>query len=141
MFTIRLATQNDIDEICALDQIARQDAHRVEFIQRAISAQTCYVGERGQIVGYAVLDYSFFEMGFVSMLYIHPDWRRHGAGVALMRHCETVCRTEKLFTSTNLSNAPMQALLARSGYQLSGVIHDLDENDPELVYVKRLGRD
>ncbi len=40
--------------------------------------------------------------------------------------------------STNLSNLPMQSLLAKLGYTLSGVIHHLDEDDPELVYVKCL---
>jgi GNAT superfamily N-acetyltransferase len=89
-------------------------------------------------VGYAVLEYSFFAMGFVSMLYVHPDWRRRDVGAALMRHLESACRTSKLFTSTNLSNLPMQSLLANLGYRLSGVIHALDEGDPELVYVKYL---
>jgi hypothetical protein len=32
----------------------------------------------------------------------------------------------------------MQSLLAKLGYQLSGVIHELDPGDPELVYVKYL---
>jgi hypothetical protein len=45
------------------------------------------------------------------------------------------------FTSTNLSNIPMQSLLAKMGYLLSGVIHHLDEDDPELVYVKYLNND
>ena len=51
---------------------------------------------------------------------------------------ESLCRTPKLFTSTNLSNLPMQSLLAKLEYQLSGVIHNLDEGDPEIVYFKRL---
>lgn len=74
------------------------------------------------------------------MLYVHPEHRRCGVGTALMRYLESVCQTAKLFTSTNLSNLPMQSLLARLGYELSGVIHNLDEGDPELVYVKRLKR-
>jgi hypothetical protein len=32
----------------------------------------------------------------------------------------------------------MQALLAKLGYRLSSVIHDLDPGDPELVYVKNV---
>jgi hypothetical protein len=56
----------------------------------------------------------------------------------MMGYLESICRTAKLFTSTNLSNLPMQPLLAKLGYKLSGVIHNLDEDDPELVYVKFL---
>lgn len=85
-----------------------------------------------------MLDYSFYQNGFVSMLYIDPAHRRQGAAALLMRHLESLCRTPKLFTSINLSNLPMQSLLAKAGYILGGVIHHLDENDPELVYVKYL---
>lgn len=70
------------------------------------------------------------------MLYIHPEYRHQGAGEMLMQHIEPLCQTTKLFASTNLSNQPMQSLFAKLGYKLSGVIHDLDEGDPELVYVK-----
>jgi ribosomal protein S18 acetylase RimI-like enzyme len=97
------------------------------------------VATAGEItIGYVVLDYSFYENGFISMLCVHPDYRRQGVGERLMQQVEGVCRTEKLFTSTNLSNTAMQRLLARLGYVLSGVIHNLDEDDPELVYFKLL---
>jgi ribosomal protein S18 acetylase RimI-like enzyme len=136
--SIRRATENDVDEICSFDHLAQQSDHRRVFIRRAVGAKNCYIVSDRQIVGYAVLDYTFYEMGFVSMLYVHPDWRRQGVGIALMKHLEAICQTDRLFTSTNLSNVRMQSLLAKLGYKLSGVIHDLDEGDPELVYVKHL---
>ena len=137
MYSIRPATSKDVDVICMFDHVAQQESHRRAFIRRSIEAGFCSVAVTNeQIAGYAVLDYSFYEQGFVSMLYIHPQYRRQGAGVMLMTHLEALCQTAKLFTSTNLSNLPMQSLLARLGYILSGVIHHLDENDPESVYVK-----
>jgi len=48
------------------------------------------------------------------------------------------CRTPKLFTSTNQSNVPMQGLLATLEFARSGLIENLDDGDPELVYFKRL---
>ncbi len=48
------------------------------------------------------------------------------------------CDTPKLFTSTNQSNQPMQQLLDALGYLPSGVIHNLDPGDPELVYMLNL---
>ena len=33
----------------------------------------------------------------------------------------------------------MQSLLSKLGFALSGVIENLDEGDPELVYFKRVG--
>jgi ribosomal protein S18 acetylase RimI-like enzyme len=119
--------------------VAQREKRRRAFVTRSIVARACSViVDDEQVVGYAVLDYSFFEQGFISMLYVHPDYRRRGAALRLMQHLETVCQTKKLFTSTNLSNLPMQSLLAKLGYILSGVIHHLDEGDPELVYVKYL---
>jgi GNAT superfamily N-acetyltransferase len=85
-----------------------------------------------------VLNYNFFHNGNIDMLYVHSDHRRRGAGAALLRHLESQCKTPKLFTSTNLSNLPMQSLLAKLEYVVSGVIHNLDEGDPEIVYFKRL---
>ena len=108
----RLALDSDIDQICSVDTIAQHSAHRQAFIRRSVAAATCYVAQAESIAGYAVLEYSFYEYGFVSMLVVHVDWRRRGVGTALMEYLESVCRTDKLFTSTNLSNLPMQSLLA-----------------------------
>ena len=89
-------------------------------------------------VGYAVFDYTFYSNGMISMLYVHPDYRRQGVGTELIKHAESICRTEKLFTSTNQSNLPMQGLMNKMGYVPSGYIDNLDEGDPEIVYFKRL---
>ncbi len=137
MFSIRQAVDSDIDSICALDHVAQQDEDRRAFVARSVRAGTCIVSSADRrVIAYGVLEYSFYEQGFISMLYVHPQHRRQGRGAMLMQHLESICRTAKLFTSVNLSNLPMQSLLAKLGYTLSGVIHHLDENDPELVYVK-----
>lgn len=140
MITIRPAVENDIEALCSLDLIARQDEGRREFIRREVASGDCFVAVTdGTVIGYGVLNYTFYYNGCVDMLYVHSEHRRRGAGEALLRHMETLCRTPKLFTSTNLSNLRMQSLLAKLGYELSGVIHNLDEGDPEIVYLKRLG--
>jgi GNAT superfamily N-acetyltransferase len=139
MISVRPAADSDVEALCSLDLIARLEAERREFIKGSVAAGTCYVAVAGgEVIGYGVLDYTFYRQGCVGMLYVHSGHRRRGAGAALLRHMEGVCRTPKLFTSTNLSNLPMQALLNRLGYTLSGVIHNLDEGDPEIVYFKRL---
>ncbi len=139
MFSIRLATNADIEGIFQFDYIAQQDKKRRTFIERSVGGGYSFIIETQKyVIGYAVLEYSFYDQGFISMLYIHPEYRRQGAGEKLMQHVESDCKTQKIFTSTNLSNLPMQSLLAKLGYILSGVIHHLDEGDPELVYVKYL---
>ena len=139
MISIRPAVENDIDALCSLDLIARREGERREFIRREVVAGNCFVAVAdGTVIGYGVLNYNFYHNGCVDMLYVHSEHRRRGAGEALLRHMESLCRTPKLFTSTNLSNLRMQSLLAKLGYELSGVIHNLDEGDPEIVYFKRL---
>ncbi len=138
MYSVRLAVESDIDSICSFDAIAQHDSRRRNFVSRSVAAGNCFVAVDERVIGYAVLEYTFYDNGFVSMLYVHPEHRQLGVGKKLMKHLESVCQTSKLFTSTNLSNIPMQSLLVRLGYKLSGVIHNLDKDDPELVYVKFL---
>ena len=139
MISIRPAVGSDIEALCSLDSIARRENERREFIRREVAAGNCFVAVADEeVIGYGVLNYTFHHRGCIDMLYVHSDHRRRGAGAALLRHMESLCRTPKLFTSTNLSNLRMQSLLAKSGYELSGVIHNLDEGDPEIVYFKRL---
>jgi GNAT superfamily N-acetyltransferase len=140
MTSIRQAVADDVDALCSLDLIARENVERREFIRREVASGNCFVAVVNEtVVGYGVLNYTFYYNGCIDLLYIHSDFQRRGAGIALLRHMESLCRTPKLFTSTNLSNLPMQSLLAKAGYELSGVIHNLDEGDPEIVYFKRLG--
>jgi ribosomal protein S18 acetylase RimI-like enzyme len=139
MISIRPAVENDIGALCSLDLTARRESERREYIRREVASGNCFVAVTGEtVIGYGVLNYTFYRNGSIDMLYIHSEYRRRGAGEALLRHMESLCRTPKLFTSTNLSNLRMQSLLAKAGYELSGVIHNLDEGDPELVYLKRL---
>lgn len=137
MISTRLAAETDVEHICSLDHVAQQDNQCQGVIARSVAAACCYVAVvDNQIAGYGVLEYSFFGQGFISLIYVRPDYRRRGVGMVLMQDLQSLCSTPKLFTSTNLSNLPMQSLLTRLGYVLSGVVHNLDEGDPELVYFK-----
>lgn len=139
VISIRPAVVTDIEALCSLDLVARREQGRREFIRREVVSGNCFVAVTNEtIIGYGVLNYTFYDNGCIDMLYVNAEHRRCGVGEALLRHMESLCRTPKLFTSTNLSNLRMQSLLAKSAYELSGVIHNLDEGDPELVYLKRL---
>jgi ribosomal protein S18 acetylase RimI-like enzyme len=139
MILIRPANESDMEALCSLDLIARCENDRREFIGRAVVSGTCFVAlAEKEVIGYGVLNYTFYGNGHIEMLYVESGHRRRGAGESLVQHMESLCQTPKLFTSTNLSNLPMQALLVKSGYVVSGVIDNLDEGDPEIVYFKRL---
>ena len=136
---IRDATEHDINEIIAIDRIAATEETRRQHIQEWVRrgcAIIVLIDER--VVGYAILEYTFFSYGFISMLIVQEAYRRRGIASALVKRLEETCNTAKLFTSTNESNAPMQAFMASMSYEPSGIVHNLDEGDPELFYFKRV---
>ncbi|MEM9486916.1 MAG: GNAT family N-acetyltransferase [Cyanobacteria bacterium P01_F01_bin.116] len=136
---LRTATITDATAIVAFDHVAASDPARIRFICDQIKSSACYVAVIGtNVVAYAVLNYKFYDNGWIEMLYVHPRFRHQGIGFALIRHLINECRTPKLFTSTNQSNFPMQRLLATLKFDRSGFIDNLDEGDPELVYFKQL---
>jgi len=138
--SVRLAHLDDLPMLLAVDHLAtKPGTGRQAFISRAVAENSCWIVSLDDtVVGYGVLGYTFYTYGFISMVYVEAGFRRRGAATALLQGLERACQTPKLFTSTNMSNLPMQALLARQGYALSGVIHNLDEADLELVYFKRV---
>jgi ribosomal protein S18 acetylase RimI-like enzyme len=137
---VRPARGNDLKGIFRCDPFAGQDAHRRDFIENAFNVGGCHVAVSSEIVGFAILEYSFFENGFISLLVVHPNFHRREIGTRLVQYLEKICKTGKIFTSTNQSNLPMQALLAKMEYLFSGEIFGLDADDPELIFRKELGQ-
>jgi len=149
--TFRTATSVDLNSIVALDRSVRtaagQPEHTADWLEPSaevalaawIAAGECHVAEQGgEVIAYGVLHNHFFHDPIIDMLIVGAPWRRQGVGRAMIRHLATICRPPKLWTSTNLSNQPMQALLAAEGFVMSGFIEGLDEGDPELIYRKLL---
>jgi ribosomal protein S18 acetylase RimI-like enzyme len=135
---IRPATVADRSDVLAIDHLAQT---RLAFIDRVLSSGTCFVAEvDGRVVAYASLEYTFYEQGFISMVYVADPDRRRGIGRALTEAVVRRCKTRKVFTSTNQSNRAMQRLLSGIGFVPSGTISNLDEGDPELVYFLDLKR-
>lgn len=136
--SIRIALPSDIDAIVAWDTEAANQMQRRRDFESWVAANNAVVVDDDGVAGYAVLDYSFFGQGFVAMLHVAPSRRRQGLATALFRYLERTCRTAKLFTSTNESNAAMRSLMSSLGYLPSGIVYNLDENDPELFFFKQL---
>ncbi len=67
---------------------------------------------------------------------VAPEFRRQGLGEAIIRHFRSTLTQPKLFSSTNMSNKPMQELFAKLGFRWSGYIENLDEGDPEIIFYR-----
>jgi ribosomal protein S18 acetylase RimI-like enzyme len=138
---IRDATPSDVPAMYAIDHMATKERNRQQHIREWVSKGKAIVAVIDNVVvGYAVLEYTFFGQGFISMLMVEKKNKRKGVATTLVTHLEERCETDKLFTSTNESNKPMQALMQSMSYEPSGTVYNLDDGDPELFYVKRLER-
>jgi GNAT superfamily N-acetyltransferase len=136
---VRLGATRDRRAIAACDPRVEADLHRRDLIDSAIAARHCWVVERAAgIAGYGVLTTNFFARDFVELVFVAEDSRRKGTGDAILETSERARRADRLFTSTNESNAAMRALLEKRGYRPSGTIQNLDPDDPEMVFVKFL---
>ena len=136
---IRAAVADDIPALVALDSIASHDARRREAIADWVARSECHVaiGDDGSPAGYVALTRSFFRSPFIEMLQVKSSERRRGFGQALIEFCIAEVPVDaKLWTSTNQSNMPTQALLPQLGFIRCGMFEHLDPGDPELIYVR-----
>lgn len=135
---IRQATPDDVRALIQLDTYATAHTHRRVFIHDAVVRQQCLVAvdTAGRCAGYLVLTHDFFDHGFVALVVVSPAHQRQGVALRLLAAAQAACKTPKLFASTNASNTAAQALFAKAGFVPSGQIDNLDDHDPEQVYVK-----
>jgi len=140
---VRAATLDDLATLRHLDaETGPPDpGDRARWLQEWIEGGECFAASiAGRVAGYGVLHYHFYHAGMIEMLVVRQEVRRQGIARALLRHLSAICSSPKIWVSTNLSNLPMQALLASEGFRISGFIEGLDEGDPELVYTKTAAR-
>ena len=134
---LRTGTVTDLPGIRFVDPLMRADAERAHLIQSSLANGECVVAVDGdEIVGFAILNYTFFHQGFVPLLVVGLGTRRMGVGAALLSEVERRCTKRKLYVSANRSNMPAQWLFEKCGFVESGRIENLDLGDDELVFFK-----
>jgi ribosomal protein S18 acetylase RimI-like enzyme len=135
---IRKATRKDLPVILEI-MVIGSNADHTDLVKKSINAGQCLAALiDDKVVGFGILNDSFFNQGFIDLLIVHPEYRRRGVATALIRRMEQICPTVKFFTSTNESNIPARKTCEASGFVRSGYIENLDEGDPEIIYFKRL---
>lgn len=141
MIHVRFAHPKDIPSITRVDSLASPNSRRLRLLERAIDYQQCLVAEfHTEVAGYAQFSRCFYDNMFIELVIIRPDCRRSGIGSALVRHIERIISSDKLFSSTNRSNRAAQEFFHHCGFVETGYIDNLDHNDPEIVYFKRIER-
>jgi L-amino acid N-acyltransferase YncA len=134
------ARKKDIEQIIEIDKEIIGTDRRKKEIGQAIEQNRCLlVIHEGIIAGFLLYHTHFFECTFVSLIMIKPSHQKMGLASTLLSHMTEFSKTEKLFSSTNQSNLAMQKIFEANAFIKSGMVENLDEGDPELIYFKRIG--
>jgi GNAT superfamily N-acetyltransferase len=131
-----MATPSDLKAVLEIDRATPIGWGRRDLLtDRVNSGDVMIYEEGGRALGYATRrPRSFFGRDFVELLAVLEEFRRRGVATALLQEFVRNASTDRIFTSTNESNASMLALLQRNGWQLSGRLDGIDAGDPELVF-------
>jgi ribosomal protein S18 acetylase RimI-like enzyme len=136
---ITIALQEEFAEILEIDREVIGNYSRKKYLEEAIMENKCLVAiDNSSIVGFLIYHTHFFESSFISLLIVHPSERQKGYAKSLMKYFEKISPTQKIFSSTNKSNEKMHRLFSSIGYIKSGSVENLDEDDPEIIYYKKL---
>ena len=134
---IRAASSRDF---AGLEPIAwpplLEEPRRRRFMRGLDEGEVVIVYGSDVIYAYAWIYEGFFGHTFLAYLAVQPQYRRNALAGMLLRSAEQRAVTDRVFSSTNASNTPMQAVFDRYGWKRCGEIDDLDLGDPEIVYVK-----
>ncbi|UYZ24294.1 GNAT family N-acetyltransferase [Mesobacillus jeotgali] len=137
MVNIVEAQITDLDAIVQVDRQVIGNTSRKVFIEKAIKQGRCIlVNEDGDVAGFLIYDTHFFECTFISLIIVSPAKRRKGYASQMMNYLVRTSLTEKIFSSTNRSNESMQKVFKANGFIQSGIVENLDEGDPEIIYFK-----
>ncbi|MGH1287245.1 GNAT family N-acetyltransferase [Bacillus toyonensis] len=140
MKNVTTASINDLDSILHIDIDVIGDDSRRNYIKHAIDEEKCIiVKEDNSILGFLTYDTNFFGYTFLSLIIVSPTKRRRGYASSLISYMLSHSPTQKIFSSTNESNESMQKVFSANGFIRSGIIKNLDEGDPEIIfYTKKL---
>ncbi|MDI6533632.1 GNAT family N-acetyltransferase [Bacillus mycoides] len=135
MMIITKAEIADLDSIGDIDIDVIGNDNRRNYIKHAIDEGNCIiVKEDNSIFGFLTYDTNFFGHTFLSLIIVSPTKRRQGHASSLISYMLRHSPTQKIFSSTNKSNTNMQKVFKANGFMRSGMIENLDEGDPELIF-------
>ena len=135
---VRAATADDLAALEPLLPAFMAPAwKRARFLRALDRGEVRVLESDGRAIGFSWLT-EFIGHTFVNVLAVAEHERRRGFAGDLLAAAAEEAATDRIFISTNRSNAPMHAVLERYGWLRCGEVDQLDPGDPEIFYVKRL---
>jgi len=124
-----------IEQIVAYDTIRNAEAGLASDLLAAAESGWLRVAIRDdKVLGHTIVrPRAFFGFDFIDLVYVAESARRAGVGRLLVATIRDQAPA-RVWTSTNLSNAPMHSLLRTDGWHTAGMLDGLDDGDPEVFY-------
>ncbi len=138
MITFRKTAQEDFPLIKNVDKYFshHENRHKNAIIQKSHFS----AWEWQKMIWLVIFDYELFWNAFIRLLMTTPKLQRKWIATTLVSMCETACRNDRLFISTQKTNNNMLWLLKKSWYLECGSVKFLNEDidDDELFFYKNL---
>lgn len=134
---VRPATPHDAPAVGDVDPLVRgADLARATLVEDALHGRrdnlclVAPVADGPRIGGFAVLRHGhLFGRDLIDLLVVAPALRRQGIGSALVGAAVAAAVSERVFTSVPASDVPVRALLTGLGWEPSGRLHGVSEED------------
>ena len=136
---IRAANKADYDTCAELDKTVMGTDRRKEFLRRRIEHKRMYVAViEGRVVGFITFESNFVGCLYISLLLVHPAFRRRGIARKLVERVASHSRDGRLFSSTEEDNEVSIKMHEALGFRPSGYIENLPQPQREIIYYKYL---
>ncbi|RJP21985.1 MAG: GNAT family N-acetyltransferase [Candidatus Abyssobacteria bacterium SURF_5] len=138
---IRLAEQDDLQQCRELDAIVSGLHSRKQFLEQRIRHRRAYLSiEEARVVGLITFQTNFIDCLYISLIIVHPDFRRRGIARKLINQVAGHSRNGKLFSSTEADNEQSIKMHEALGFQFSGYIDNLPQGKREILFCKNVAR-
>ena len=136
---LRIASEDDYEHTLELDKLVMGTDKRKQFLRQRIRHGRMYVTvDEERVVGFIMFEMNFIGCLYVSLLVVHPDYRRRGIARNMIERVAEHSKNGKLFSSTEEDNDISIAMHEALGFRKSGYIDNLPQPSREIIYYKEL---
>ncbi len=131
---LRIATEDDHEQCAELHRIVVGSDKRRRFLRQRIGHRRMYVAADGsRVVGLITFETNFIGCLYISLLLVHPDFRRRGIARRLIEKVARHSMNGKLFSSTEEDNEVSVKMHEALGFRRSGYIGNLPQPTSEII--------
>ena len=147
MIQIELLTEEDLDDVLALEQLCFPDDPwgRISFENELTNSLSVFLVAKDEerVIGYGGV-WLMYDAGNITNIAVHPDYRREGIGSKILTLLTNICEEKGMDNITlevRESNFSAKALYEKEGFSVCGVRKNYYQGkENALIMTKELRR-